>query len=204
MKRPPACLFAIVSLAGCTTFHETQPPRTATEQLIMAHAAEIAADKLASAMPRGQRAFVDDSHFKGDDSDYGVSAIRAALLKHGLILATAKPDSNITIEIRMGALAIDMRDTLVGLPPLDVPVPGTLSAFNTPEVSAYSRTQRTGVAEFAAFAYDTKTGRPIAFVGPVGGERRIDQKKFLTVITAGRRDEPPGGTAQEAKDKDTH
>jgi hypothetical protein len=193
-------------LAGCTTFHENQPGKTATEELIVSHAAELAADKIASiasAVPAGQRAFVDDTHFKGDNADYGVSAIRGALLKRGLILAAGKADSDITIEIRMGAMSIDMRDTLFGLPPLAVPLPGTLTAFATPELSIYSRTQRTGAAEFAAFAYDSKTGRPIAFVGPLGGERLIDQKTYLTVFTTGPRDEQPTWTDAKAKEKDS-
>ncbi len=196
------CIVALgLMLAGCTTFHETQPPRTASEQLIMAHAAEIAADKLASAMPTQAKAFVDDSHFKGDDADYGVSAIRAAFLKHGLILTPDRGSSDIVVEIRMGALSIDMTDKLFGLPPLSVPLPGTLTAFATPELSIFSETKRKGAAEFAAFAYDSRSGRPIAFVGPVGGERTIDQRKILTVFGAGRRDEPPGWSEEEAREK---
>jgi hypothetical protein len=196
-----ACAAAMFLIGGCTTYNQTQPPRTATEQLILAHAAEMAADKLAAALPTGSRAFIDDTHLKGDTADYAVAAIRAACLKHGLILATAKPDSDITVEVRMGALSIDEKDVLFGLPPLSVPLPGTLTAFSTPELSVFSETSRKGVAEFAAIAYDTKTGHPIAVINPVGGERDLLQRKFLTVLIFGSRVEGPGEINGSKKDR---
>ena len=103
MSFPFRSLAALCVLTtGCTVVRETQPVHTATEELLVSHAAEIAADKLAGALPSGRRAYVDDLHLKGDGSDYAVSAIRAAVLRHGLLLAPDKASSDIVVEVRMG------------------------------------------------------------------------------------------------------
>jgi hypothetical protein len=179
-------------MSACTTFRETQPAHTATEQLLTSHAAEIAAQKLAAALPPSAAVYLDVSHFKGDGSDYALSAIDDAFLKRGLFLVADRKASKVTVELRMGALSIDQQDTVFGLPATTLPIPGTVTAFPIPEISFYSAARRTGVAEFSAFAYDSATGAPIAFTGPVAGERKLVQRHILTVFGFGQRVEPPG------------
>ena len=179
-------------LTGCTVVRETQPLHTATEELLVSHATEIAADKLAAALPSGRRAYVDDEHLRGEEADYAVSAIRAACLRHGLLLAPDKASSDIVVEVRMGAASIDSRDTVLGIPAVAMAIPGTLTAVPIPELSAYSKARRKGTVELAAFAYDTHTGQPVAFVGPTGGERLIQETRILTIFGSGSRVEQPG------------
>ena len=181
-----------VLLTGCTVVRETLPAHTATEELLVSHATEIAAEKLAAALPSGRRAFVDDQHLKGDGADYAVSAIRAACLRHGLMLAPDKASSDIVVEVRMGAASVDSQETVLGLPSVAVAIPGTLTAIPIPELSAYSHARRAGAVELAAFAYDARTGQAVAFVGPTGGKRIIEQTHVLTVFGEGSREEPPG------------
>jgi hypothetical protein len=194
--RPLAALCLV--LTGCTVVRETQPIHTATEELLVSHATEIAADKLAAALPSGRRAYVDDQHLRGEDADYAVSAIRAACLKHGLLLAPDKASSDIVVEVRMGAASIDSKDTVLGIPAVAVAVPGTLTALPIPELSAYSKARRKGTVELAAFAYDAHTGRPVAFVGPTGGERLLEETKILTIFGSGSRVEQPGAVTPES------
>jgi hypothetical protein len=179
-------------VTGCTVVRETQPVHTATEELLVAHATEIAAEKLAGALPSGRLAYVDDLHLKGEGADYAVSAIRAACLRHGLLLAPDKVSSDIVVEVRMGAASTDSEDTVLGLPAVAVAIPGTLTAVPIPELSVYSHIKRRGTTELAAFAYDAHTGRPVAFVGPTGGERSIQESKILTIFGSGGREEQPG------------
>jgi hypothetical protein len=179
-------------LTGCTVVRESQPAHTATEELLVSHATEIAAEKLAAALPAGRRAYVDDLHLKGEGADYAVSAIRAACLRHGLLLAPDKASSDIVVEARMGAASIDSKDTVLGIPAVAVAIPGTLTAIPIPELSAYSKIRRKGTVELAAFAYDVHTGQPLAFVGPTGGERLIEETKILTIFGTGGREEQPG------------
>jgi hypothetical protein len=184
-------------LSACTVVRETQPMHTATEELLVSHATEIAADKLAAALPSGRRAYVDDLHLKGEDADYAVSAIRAACLRHGLLLAPDKASSDIVIEVRMGAASIDSKDTVLGIPALAVAVPGTLTALPVPELSAYSKAMRKGTVELAAFAYDAHTGQPVAFIGPTGGERVLQETKILSIFGSGSRVEQPGAVTPD-------
>lgn len=165
---------------------------TATQQLLESHAAEIAAEKLAQALPPRQAVFVDASHFKGEGADYALSAIRAACLRHGMTFAPEPKSAKVTLELRMGALSIDQKDSVLGLPSMTLPVPGTLTAVPIPEISLYSDTHRTGKAEFSAFAYETATGAPIAFAGPAGGERDLIERRYFTVLVFGRKLEPAG------------
>jgi hypothetical protein len=183
---------AALLVAGCTTLRETQPTHTATEQLLMSHAAEIAAGHLADALPPDGSVWIDDSHFKGDGSDYALGAIQAAFMKRGLVLAPDQKSSHLTVALRMGALSIDQSDTILGLPAGYLPIPGTLSAFPIPEISVYSSNRRIGVAEFSAYAYVTATHQPVAFAGPAAGERKLILKKYLTVFGSGSRVEEPG------------
>ena len=193
----PCLLTMGLVLTGCTVVRETQPGHTATEELLVSHATEIAADKLAAALPAGRRAFVDDLHLRGDDADYAVSAIRAACLRRGLLLAPDKASADIVVEVRMGAASIDSKDTVLGIPAVAVAIPGTLTALPIPELSAYSKARRKGTVELAAFAYDARTGQPVAFVGPTGGERLIQETRILTIFGSGGREEQPGAVTPD-------
>lgn len=188
-----ACLLAGGGLlAGCTTLRETQPAHTATEELLVSHASEIAAAKLAAALPASSAVFVDAINFRGEHTDYALSAIRAALVARGMTLVESRDASAVVVEVRAGALSIDQTDTVLGIPAGYLPIPGTLSAFPIPEISVYSDNLRRGVAEFAAFAYDTRTRAPIAAAGPTGGERDLRQRRVLTVFSWGARLERAG------------
>lgn len=185
-------LIALPLLWGCTTYRETQPAATATQQLLEAHAAEIAADKLAAALPAHDPVFIDASHFKGDNSDYALSAIRAACMKHGMTLAADAKSSKVTVEVRLGALSIDQKDAVLGIPSMTLPVPGTLTALPIPELAIYAEAHRTGKAEFSAFAYETANGAPIAAVGPFGGKRDLRDRTVLLFFHSGQKLEPAG------------
>lgn len=185
-------LVAAGGLAACTTLRETQPAHSATEQLLMSHAAELAAAKLAAALPDRGAVFLDSTRVKGDGADYATAAVRAALLARGLTLTPAAAESGLTVELRMGAMSIDQTDTVFGLPAGFIPLPGTVQAFPIPEISIYSNKLRRGVAEFAALAYETGSRRVVAAVAPVGGERNLRERKVLTVFKFGERLERAG------------
>lgn len=188
---------ALLPLAGCATYRETQPAQTATQQLLISHAAEMAAARLAAALPLRTAVFVDAAHFKGEGSDYALGAIEAALLRRGMTLAPDRKSSRVTLALRMGALSIDQKDTILGLPETTLPIPGTITAFTIPEISVYSAKDQIGKAEFAAFAYDTATGAPIAFAGPVGAQRKLVSHHYLTVFGTGSQLERPAGAGRK-------
>jgi hypothetical protein len=186
-----AALGGALMVSGCTTYRETQPAHTATEELLTSHSTEIAAEKLAAALPIHQAVFLDVSHFKGDNTDYAISAVNAAMLRHGTILVPDKKSSKVTMELRAGALSIDQKDEVFGLPAMTLPIPGTLTALPIPEIALYSANQRMGVAEFSAFLYDSNSGAPLGFAGPVAGQRRLVTHRYLFFFGNGKLVEKP-------------
>jgi hypothetical protein len=159
-------MLSILALGACTTARQTNPQRAATEQLLISTAADHGADALDLAIPRGSRIFVDASNFDGYDNKYAIGAIRDHLLKRGYRLAADKGGADTVVEIRAGALSVDEKTTLVGIPSFDIPVPLSSGAIKTPEIALYKRAELLGVAKLAATGYDAKDGSLIASSDP--------------------------------------
>lgn len=179
-------------LSACATPNETYPSRTATEQLLVARAAERAADQFAMALPAGQQVFLDTSNFRGEGADYAASALREAILKDGNPITTNRANAQIVIEVRLGALSIDKMQRVIGIPRLTLPVSPNFATVTVPELSAYSRRDRTGVAEFSAFAYDAESGQPIALGGRVAGTAKIRSHTLFMIFSWGQQEVRPG------------
>ena len=146
--RPSAALllFALVS-AACTIVRESNPPRTATEQLLISTAVDRA----------GTSVFVDATNLDGYDSKYAIARITERILQQGAQLSSDRAKADMVVALRAGALSTDSVQDLVGLPSIGVPVPlmGTLSL---PEIALIKKEKTRGVAKFAATVYDAKTG----------------------------------------------
>jgi hypothetical protein len=146
-------VFALLMLSACTTVRETNPPRTASEELLISTAADRAADKLSPAIPNGTKVFVDAAYLDGTDAKYATATMRDRLLRLGAHLMVDRKSADMVVELRSGALSIDQRSFLIGIPSFPVPIPlaGTLEF---PEIALYKRVERKGIAKFAATGYD--------------------------------------------------
>lgn len=183
---------ASLVLAGCASTTESNIGRTATEQLLLSRAADRAVEGLILPVPVGTRIFVDDAYFRGENSPYAVSAVRAALSEAGFALANNRNDAEAIFEMRAGALSLEQMRRVVGLPDMRVPINETFNIVSIPELSVYSRRDRIGVAEFSGFIYDGKTGAPLGAVTPMIGEYRIRSHKVLMIISWGQQQAMPG------------
>ncbi len=181
-----------VVIAGCASTSETHPSRTATEQLLIARAADRAVEGLKLPVPVGTKIFVDDAFFRAENATYAVSAIRNVLSEAGYSLANDRNSADAVFELRAGALSLEQMRRVVGLPPLAVPINENLNVVSIPELSLYSRRDRVGVAEFSGFLYDGRTGAPLGAVSPMIGEFRIRSHKVLMVISWGQQSVDPG------------
>lgn len=191
-------LAALLALGACASAVETRPGRTATEQLLLSHAAEDAARSLDFGLPAGTRVHLQTAGFRGEGGDGAASAIREALLRSGLRLSE-KLDAEVVVEARLGALSLDQLDRVLGVPRLTLPVSPTLSTVTVPELSLYSRRDRTGVAEFSLFAYDAKTGEALAVATPVAsGTSRIRNHTAFMVVSWGAKELRPRGAEPNA------
>jgi hypothetical protein len=152
-------------LAACSTARETEPPRTATEQLLISAAADRAADQMIARFPPGTKVFVDAQYFDGIDAKYTIGAIRDRLARAGAHLVTDRGTADLVVELRSGAQSIDQNSMLVGIPSFDVPIP-LAGAFKFPEISLFKKAQQTGTAKIAMTGYEQKTGLYRFTVGP--------------------------------------
>lgn len=196
MRALPRSLLALAAtalLAGaCASTTESNTGRTATEQLLIARAAERAIEGLTLPVEADKRVFVDDTYFRGENALYAVSAVRAALSASGHALASNRAEADVIMEMRSGALSLEQMRRLVGLPAMSVPIAERLSVFTIPELSLYSSRDRIGVAEFSAFLYDARTGAPLGAIAPMTGQYRIRSHRLLMMVTWGQQSVQPG------------
>ena len=178
--------------AACASTTETYPGRTATEQLLLARAADRAVDGLTLPIQQGSRVFVDSAFFQGEGSAYAVSSIRNALSDAGYALAQTKAEADAVFEIRAGTLSMEQMRRVFGLPDMRVPINENFNVVSIPELSVYSRRDRIGVAEFSGFLYEPRTGAPLGAITPMTGQFRLRSHKLLMMVTWGQQRLDPG------------
>ena len=182
-----ATIMPALILSGCTTMRESLPSRTATEQLLISTAADHASDKLQMRLPKGTKAFIDDSRFEATDGKYAAAAIRDALLRQGLDIVDDKVKAQTVVELRSGALSIDQSSLIVGIPSFTVPIP-LAGPFTTPELALYGTHQTRGIAKFGAAAYDPATGLLIVSIGPAYGYSEVTERTVFFFISWTKQD----------------
>ena len=177
---------AALPLSGCVVERDTQPPRTATEQLLISTAADRAAKRLVLDLPHGTRIFVDTRNFtsadaKEADAKYAVAAIEDVLLHQGMALMPDPKQADVIVALRAGALSIDERKVLLGIPAMAIPIPfaGTVP---TPEVALYGLDTEKGIAKFAAVGYGARDGRLRAASEAKAGFAKHAKKVILIVF----------------------
>lgn len=175
-------LAALTLLAGCASTRETQPPRTANEELLMSKAVDEATAQIDPTVAAGSNVFVDEADFKTEsDRHYAISAINDRLLERGYQLVPSRSEADTIVAIRSGALSINKQDQLwFGIPSITVPVP-LAGPLETPGLDLFRTTDRTGVAKFGLSFYDAQTGELQDTVGPVFGFSHLDRRKILMV-----------------------
>ena len=169
--RPFLALPLALLLGGCTTIRLTEPPQTATEQLLVTTAVDHAIARIDPQLPRGTKVFLDTQFYDSAPADtlpkYTIGALRAQLLTLGLALVDDRKEAQAILELRSGAQSIDHQSRLFGLPAIPIPIPlaGTVT---TPEIALLAIDRQNGVAKLALTPYWTANG---ALAGAVQTER---------------------------------
>jgi hypothetical protein len=192
MRRAAALILAGLTLTACASTTETNPGRTATEQLLLARASDRAVEGLILPLPAGSSIFVDETYFQGEGARYAISAIRSALSDAGFRLARTKDDADAVFEVRAGALSLEQMRRVFGIPEMRIPINETFNVVSLPELSIYSHRDRVGVAEFSGFLYEARTGAPLGAVLPMIGSYRIRSHKAMMMVTWGQQQAQPG------------
>ena len=157
VTRAAATVLLMLALGACSTVRESEPGRTATEQLIFSTAIDRVCNQLALDLPPGSKVFVDASYVEGTDSKYLVASLRDRILRRGGNLVAARDKADLVFEPRVGALSMDRKKTLVGIPAIPIPIP-LAGEFTLPELALFKRDRRQGVVKLALTSYDAKTG----------------------------------------------
>ena len=169
-----------VLLCGCTLHRVSDPPRTATEQLLITTAADRAIGRMGLSALDGKRVFVDPSHLDGYDKAYVLGAVIDRLGRQGARLVKDEKQAEVIATVRAGALSVDRSEFLVGLPSIPVPVPFAGPA-QLPELALLKRQIQTGIAKLALTAHDAATGKPVLSVGPTSADSHLTLWRVLLV-----------------------
>ena len=154
--------------SGCIQLRQTDPARTATEQLLLSTAADRAIGNASLSEFAHKKVFLDTAYFDSYDSKYALGAIRDALSRGGAILVSDAKDSEVTIEARSGALSTDDKSFLLGVPATGLPIP-LAGAVSIPELALYKSQKQLSIAKFALLAYSTQSREHLFSSGPMVG-----------------------------------
>lgn len=188
-----AVVACVLALAACTSTRKTMPKETATEQLLVSRAVDEAVDQLNLPIPADTSVHLATGGVMGTHADYATAALRERILELGANLTDKPADAEMIVEVRAGALSIDEHKTLIGVPSFDVPIP-LAGQVTTPELPLYRRTERRGIAKFAAAAYTAGEGEFVGSTNPRYGFSHQRNWTVLLVASWGNDDLIPSDT----------
>ena len=174
---------------GCSNLKVTEPKRSVAEQLLLSSAADRAIEKADLAELRGKAVYLQERYFKSYDKRFVLGAIREHLARNGALLVGKEGDAEIIVEARNAGLGIETRESLIGIPALNLPVP-LAGALQSPEIGLYKSQKADSAARFALFAYDRKSGAFVQATGGISGAAYFHHYKFLGFFNWRRTDVP--------------
>jgi hypothetical protein len=183
LRGPFAALITLL-LAGCSTERLTEPPQTATEQLLVSTAVDHAVGALKPPIKPGSKVFVDGQFFDADNvvlPKYTIGAIRDLILRSGGDLVDDRKTADQIVELRDGTQSIDHHGLLIGLPAIPIPVPA-VGTMTTPEVALFKRDRQKGISKIALTVYDAKSGALAGSTGAVYGTSHDTSWTVLLLI----------------------
>ena len=165
-------------ILGCTAVRETQPDRTATEQLILSHAVIDAVRQIKADAVAGKKVMLDLSYLKTVDIEFTKGELRDRLLQLGAELVADIDMAEIIVEARSSGLGIDDSKTMIGIPAIPIPIP-SVGIFKTPALPLYKYDKQRGTAGFSLTGIEAATGKHVFSVGPIIGNAVHSDMRFI-------------------------
>jgi len=147
VKHTIAAALIVACLAGCQQRVATNTPRSAIEQMLLSGAVDAALEKFRMPGIEGRKVYPDFTNLKAYDVEYIKVAVRARFCQLGGILVDSAAESDYIVEVASGALGIEYKSSVVGVPALPVPN----SPIATPELPFYSGREQTGIVKLLFF-----------------------------------------------------
>lgn len=176
-----AIFTVIVVLTGCTTEEETNPSRSATEQLLLSSAADKALAQDNLNIFAGRTVYFDFTYFASYDPQYVEGTIRDAFSRAGALIVPNTKSADIIVEARSGAYSTDTNSSFIGLPSIALPIPGTAEMPVTPALPIYEKQEQLSYAKISLLAYSNKTGDHIYSSGTLDGSTHKTYKSLLFI-----------------------
>lgn len=192
-----------LGIAGCATDRQTDPPQTATEQLLVARAVDRSVERLELPLAPGSKVFLDTQYFDADSvlrTRYTIGMVRDHLLRQGLSLVDDRKAADMVVELRSAAQSIDYSKFLIGIPSFPVPMPlaGTLEF---PEIALFKIDKQKGVSDLALTAYGRDSGKLVSSTGSEVGTS-LKSRMAVLLVTWTRDDvSPPAEPQQDPGDR---
>jgi len=139
---------ALASL-GCTSRTFSTTSRTAIEQLLLTRAVDVAMVKFDMPELADKKIFLDFTNLKCYESEYVKVAVRTRVAQIGSHLAASSDDADLMVEVAAGALALEYKDSVIGMPPLPVPN----SPVPMPAMPFYKTTEQTAIVKLLIFVH---------------------------------------------------
>lgn len=171
---------AVLLLSACSEVRETEPGRTANEQLLISTAADHAAKRLDFGFPAGAAVFLDAAYFESYDKPYVLGLLRTEVARQEGALVGHRGQADYVVEVRSGALSVNRSKDYFGIGGFDVPVPLS-ETYSMPLASIYEDHDRTGIAKLAATTYEADSGKLVRVSGPVYGLSWMDRDAILGI-----------------------
>ncbi len=179
----------LLLLAGCHSLEISKPKRTMAEQLLLSTAADRAVHGVDLSVLRARKVFLEEKYFDSVDKPYVMGTIRELILTNGALLVASADKADIIAEARSGALGIDTRETLVGIPAIPFPIP-LVGTITTPEVSLYKSEKADALGRFSLVFFERESGAHLHSSGAMPGVSQFHYYKILSLIHWRRTDIP--------------
>lgn len=177
-----------ILFSGCSTALQTYPPRTSTEQLLLSTAVDESLEGVELPEVEGETVYVDSGMLGSYDVGYVLGSVRALLSENGALLQPEREMADMIVEVRSGALGMDVSDALVGIPPIPLFIPGSGGA-ELPEVTLYSSNKQDSVSKIALLGYYAD-GQGAFSTDALVGKAYFHRYKFLLLLRVNFTDIP--------------
>jgi hypothetical protein len=142
---------AALASSGCSSRTFSTTSRTAIEQLLLTRAVDVAMVKFDMPELAGKKVFIDFTNLKCYEAEYVKLAVRNRIAQTGSILVPSAETADLTIEVASGALALEYKQAVIGMPPLPVPN----SPVPMPAMPFYKTTEQTAIVKLLIFVHDS-------------------------------------------------
>jgi len=140
---------ALLPAGGCSSRLVTNPDRSAIEMMLLSGAVDKALARFYVPELINRKGFVDFSNLAAYDVEYVRAATRARVCQIGAILVESADEADYTVEVASGALSLEFKEAVVGLPALPVPN----APVPVPEAPLHRTTEQTGIFKLFIFVH---------------------------------------------------